>query len=935
MDSEQWRTAWRVFEAACQLPEERRREYVESSTDPETVAEVLQMLEHFQQSPTLDEASALSAEPEPEEDEWPQLGRTVGRYKIDGILGRGGMGEVYSAEDPELGRRVALKFVSRGGAGTAGTVDRFIREARAASALNHPNVVTVHEVIRVGSSLAIVMELVEGEPLRAKCGTPRPVDQLSLWGRQVAEALAAAHARGIVHRDIKPENVILRSDGYVKVLDFGLARIVNTGNQTSSAGLPPGTLRYMSPEQASGDPATGASDVFALGIVLYELATGVHPFEARSPLAVAHNIVTNAAAPPSKTNPAIPAAFDPLVLAMLEKDPARRPNAEEVAQRLGQPFEATRPERTPPKGIVARIAAATLAVAVILAAIIFAIPLFRPPGRNSLQTAARLPKMVPFTTYEGSETAPSFSPDGQQIAFVWTGDDGLNGNIYVKAIGSEKLLRLTSNPTEELSPVWSPDGRQIAFLRRVAGNSAPLLMTVPAAGGVARAIGQMSNPEGYPGPIGWWPDSKSLILSDATPAGGALVRLFLDSREKRPLTHPPRLQADGLPVLSLDGRRIAFTRREVRAGSICLLEVASLQSQCVHRVESTGESVNGMIGGIAWQADGRGLLYADKTAIWRLNLDGRRPTVTRVLEGSFPFLTGDRQGRRLAFSKTYSDVNIWRNTLDGKHAERLAPSSEEDSEPQYSADASRILFRSRRTGSFEIFTCDPDGGHLLQVTSFGGHLGSPSWSPDGRSIAFDGYGSPADRDVKYTNIYVVPSSGGSARRLTADGGESYLPAWSPDGHWVYYILADGNRHETWKAPAEGGTPSELAQYAMFDLTESADGQYFYYTNHSGASGIWRRAVSGGEPVLINDTEGVQLFRYWALAKDGIYFIEGPANPILQFLNLTTQRVKRFGLVRKGIVRGPRGFAVSPDGSTILYTEEDLTLSDILLIENIL
>ena len=814
MNDEQWQAAWRIFESACGLPVERRRAYVESACPPEIASEVFAMLENFERAGSQDEAPDLSSQPDPEE--WPRVGTTVGRYTITGTLGRGGMGEVYSAEDTELHRQVALKFLSPGRVGTSGTVDRLIREARAASALNHPNVVTVYEVIRSGPSVAIAMELVEGEALRTRCGMRQPVDSVALSGRQIAAALAAAHARGIVHRDIKPENVMLRSDGYVKVLDFGLAREAAGATQDSITGLPPGTLRYMSPEQALGDPATSKSDVFSLGIVLYELAAGAHPFEARSALAVAHALMTQAAAPPSKMNPAIPAAFDSLILSMLEKHPGKRPDAATVALRLSEPWAMAAPGSEPLMRRHQPVLRAAVAV-VAVAGVVAAGWLWQSGRRSRPDVASRTPQTVPFTSYEGSETEPSFSPDGQQIAFAWTGENGLDRDIYVKAIGSDKLRRLTSDPAEEFSPAWSPDGQQIAFLRRPPGTSQPFVMVVPAAGGQARQAGQIINPEGYPGSIGWWPDSKSLVVRDDAPGGIALVRLYLDTGEKRPLTYPPQLTSDGLPVLSPGGRRIAFTRREIRGGSVCTLDLGTLQSHCVHRVEAEGESINGTIGGIAWQADGKGLLYCDKTAIWRLILNGdRAASVSRVMAGSFPFLTGDRQGQRLAFSQTYSDSNIWRASLDprradGRQPEKLAPSSEAESEPQYSADGN-IVFRSRRTGTYEIFICDREGGHLRQVTSFGGHLGSPGWSPDGKWIAFDGYGSASDKDTKFTNIYVVSSSGGPVRRVTPDLGESQVPAWSRDGKWIYYILADGNRQETWKISPEGGATVRVAAF---------------------------------------------------------------------------------------------------------------------------
>lgn len=253
------------------------------------------------------------------------------------------MGEVYRAHDTRLDRAVAVKVLPDGAAGRQSSIDRFLREARAASALNHPNIVTVHEVGETGAGgVFIVQELVDGETLRARMGRPLPLASLADIGRQAAQALATAHAAGIVHRDVKPENVMVRRDGYVKVLDFGLARIVPTGggetetatHLDSTPGVVLGTTSYMSPEQAEAQPATPASDVFALGIVLYEMATGRRPFTAPTSFGVLAAIVSEHPVPPARLTPSIPPALDALVMRMLAKEPGRRPPATEVESEL-------------------------------------------------------------------------------------------------------------------------------------------------------------------------------------------------------------------------------------------------------------------------------------------------------------------------------------------------------------------------------------------------------------------------------------------------------------------------------------------------------------------------------------------------------------------------------------------------------------------------
>ena len=252
------------------------------------------------------------------------------------------MGEVYHARDLRLGRTVALKFLRERNLTDRGSVERFLREARAASALNHPNIVTIYDVGDTANGRYIAMEFIEGQPLRSLATAGVPIEKLLDVGGQVAKALTVAHAAGIVHRDIKPENIMVRADGYVKVLDFGLARVpaatgaddeTETGVVTNP-GAVLGTVRYMSPEQGRGEAATSAADIFALGIVLYELATGRHPFDAKSQIGVLHAILSESQVPASRLRPGIPIALEALIARMLQKDPRLRPAAPEVERAL-------------------------------------------------------------------------------------------------------------------------------------------------------------------------------------------------------------------------------------------------------------------------------------------------------------------------------------------------------------------------------------------------------------------------------------------------------------------------------------------------------------------------------------------------------------------------------------------------------------------------
>ena len=940
MREESWRKVWDVWHAARNLPAGERRPYAEAAiTDPEELKEVLAILGGEGTLP-LNEHSLFALDPrERAEGEWPYLGKSFGRFVVTGPLGRGGMGEVYGAVDTELNRRVALKFFVPGSGTSGDTIPRFIREAQAASSLNHPGIVTVYDVLRTDSAVGIVMELIEGVPLRSMCGTPHPALQVADWGHQIAVALAAAHQAGIVHRDIKPENLMLRGDGFVKVLDFGLARQVEDSRLSSSNLGFAGTLRYMSPEQVRGERAQPASDVFTLGIVIYELATGVHPFSSEplkarpreasagtpedlhcDALLVPYAITTREAIAPSKLEPSIPASLDKLVLEMLDKNPAKRPTAAAVAERLraiGQdPSGPKRRRAGRLRGsLVRRAILAATSVGVLGGGFYFL-------SHRAIDRRAAAPVVIdgnPFTGALGNETKPAFSPDGRQIAYAWDGGgETRERSIYVRLVGGGNPLRLTSGGDDD-NPVWSPDATRIAFLRYSAAGAQ--VVTVPALGGALRVVAPVADGRLTERKLlAWSTNPDELVIADNARADGFqlhLCRLSISSGQEQDLTDPPDGADDMEPVLSHDRKKVAFLRRQGSAYDVYVMSEDGRARKLASAVDVLG---------LAWSADSRSLFFSTKeSAPHRVHFvpegGGEAAAAPFQFSEAVRDLTISPDGQRMAFVEEQKDTNIWAKSEKDATFHRLIASTRADEDPSISPDGSKIAFTSNRTGKYEIWVCDRDGSNPHPVTSQKTFAGSTAWSPDGRTLAYDAaVGGP-------TEIWLVAAEGGQPRRLLNPPQPGFIPSWSPDGAWVYFV---GKGLQIWKAPAAGGRPVRVTQNGGLDRFETPDGRYMYFTRGIMSPGIWRLPLEGGKEEVVPELASMMPFRCWAMTREGIYYAESEPKPVLKFLRLRDRKTLLIAPLLEPPARSERGLAVSADGRLILYVQTDTISNEIML-----
>ncbi len=964
MNPARWQQIEQIYHAALTRPPAERVEFLSSSCggDEALRAEVESLLSANGESDDFlaqsdfnlglkiltDEPLLLSA------------GDTFGSYTILDLLGRGGMGEVYLARDSRLGRRVALKLLPDHLAADRKLNERFQQEARAAAAISHPQVAHIYEVGEIDGQRYIAMEYVEGATLRKRLRDVEPlptVEALKL-AAQVAAALGSAHASGIIHRDIKPENIVVRPDGLVKVLDFGLAKLNPTHaategeeeqhHHTTTQGLILGTTRYMSPEQARGLSVNARTDVWSLGVVLYEMLCSSPPFDGLTNSDIIAEILKSEppelVEPDSKLHPSL----RELLRRALSKNPAARYRTaaemhtdlqhllKELAARneanttihnaksTGSPVHATANVRPSPLKEFATLRNVIIAVAVVASLVGLYLTQFRRSVATHTQPAANAPP-TPLSltriTHSGRAVSAAISADAKQIAYAME-EAGRQG-IWVRQIATGATKQIVEpSPTNDFGGVgmsFSSDGNSLYYGVYEKESLSGTLYRVSLEGGAPERLATQID-----SPVSFSPDGREMVYLIVTDDYERLIVANADGGEQKTIverTRPEFISHDGWPSWSPDGRTIAFaagTRDGKRRMHVVLFDVASrtekiLTAQPRHEIRQ-----------VAWLPDGNSLVMtaADEgdTAEHLYRVSYPQGEVAPLTNDFYDYagVSIARYAASLVTVAAEDTAQIWtlEEAENGRletHGRQVSYGKNDRQGVAWTPD-NRLVYGSDASGNFEIWTMAADGSDSRQLTFDPAFDTDPDVSPDNRYIVF------SSKRTGVYNLWRVSIDSGDPVRLTNGIGE-YYPQVSPDGRWiVYHRFVPGDPTAVWKVSIEGGAPVQLTTKPSTRAAVSPDNGWVASTYRETVEapfsiGIYPLAGAPDANIkMLKPLDGAQLFvplRWssggraiiYVVRKDGVdnlwsHAVDEAAAP-RQLTRFTSERIYAFDFSSDG------------------------------------
>jgi eukaryotic-like serine/threonine-protein kinase len=927
MTPERYQRISELFDEALELAAEERAAFLRRAcgADAELFAEVERLLANqaesgeFLSRPALNVAAALLAQNQSPS----EPGKQIKHYELLSPLGAGGMGEVWLARDSQLERKVALKFLPEHFTRSQTHVRRFAQEARAASALSHPNIITIHEIGEAEGRHYIVAELVEGQTLRQMMARPLPLPTVLEIAVQIADALQAAHKAGIVHRDLKPENVMVRPDGLVKVLDFGLAKLTDPGEADGEAptaiqintdpGTVMGTINYMSPEQALAQKLDHRTDIFSFGVMLYEMVTGRRPFEGASSASIYDAILHRTPPPVTNLLPELPSGLQWILDHALEKDrELRLQTASDLKAALktlkrdsvsGQARAAggVAPQPLPRPGRGRRIPGAAVAAGVVIvSAAGYLLWLGLRAARVS--PAMKVAGFTQLTTAPGQEIYPSLSPDGKLL--VYASDEAGNWDICLQRVSGATPINLTKDSAaNDTQPAFSPDGEQIAFRSDREGGG---IFLMGATGENARRLlDHGHNPA-------WSPDGREIAYSDGSFARpsergnfpGPLRVVNVATRETRQLTTTDAVQ----PNWSPRGERIAYWGIQ-GGGQRDIWTVGARGGEPVAVTSDAALDWNPV-----WSPDGRDLYFASDRGgsmnLWRVPIDeqtgrpmGAPEAVTTPATWS-GYVSFARDGRHLAYAQVVHQINIQQAGFDAVRGRVTASpvpitqGSRVATDPDFSPDGEWVVFGSTGDKQEDLFLVRRDGTGLRQLTDDKHKDRAPRWSPDGRQIVFF-----SDRSGRYEYWTIRPDGGGLRQFSHTSGPGVQAPLWSPDGsrllcNWQTGppVVVDASRpwsQQTARVLPSAGFPAGLMMWSWSadgrKLAGDGDGIYIY----SFDSERYERVTESGEyAAWLNDNQRLLFFE-----QQKLYLLDSRTRKAQELLSVAPNHFQALGVSR--------------------------------------